>query len=69
METLRLVLLVLHLLGFAALFGGLIVQVRTPEKVVNAAMRDGSARRSWPACSSWACSRRVTTRSTTPRSR
>ena len=41
METLRLVLLVLHLLGFAALFGGMIVQVRTPEKVVNAAMRDG----------------------------
>ena len=42
METLRLVLLVLHLLGFAALFGGLIVQVRTPEKAVNAAMRDGA---------------------------
>ncbi|HET8961602.1 hypothetical protein [Nocardioides sp.] len=42
METLRLVLLVLHLLGFAALFGGLIVQVRSPEKVVNAAMRDGA---------------------------
>ena len=42
METLRLVLLALHLLGFAALFGGLIVQVRTPEKVVNAAMRDGA---------------------------
>ena len=42
METLRLVLLVLHLLGFAALFGGLVVQVRTPEKVVNAAMRDGA---------------------------
>ena len=42
METLRLVLLVLHLLGFAALFGGLIVQVRTPEKVVNGAMRDGA---------------------------
>src|SRR5919107_718590 len=41
METLRLVLLVLHLLGFAALFGGLVVQVRSPEKVVNAAMRDG----------------------------
>jgi hypothetical protein len=41
METLRLVLLVLHLLGFAALFGGLVVQLRTPEKVVNAAMRDG----------------------------
>lgn len=42
METLRLVLLVLHLLGFAALFGGLVVQARTPEKVVNAAMRDGA---------------------------
>jgi heme A synthase len=42
METLRLVLLVLHLLGFAALFGGLIVQVRAPEKVVNAPMRDGA---------------------------
>jgi hypothetical protein len=42
METLRLVLLVLHLLGFAALFGGLVVQVRSPEKVVNAAMRDGA---------------------------
>src|ERR1700754_637894 len=41
METLRLVLLVLHLLGFAALFGGMVVQVRSPEKVVNAAMRDG----------------------------
>jgi hypothetical protein len=37
METLRLVLLVLHLLGFAALFGGLVVQARTPEKVVNGA--------------------------------
>lgn len=42
METLRLVLLVLHLLGFAALFGGLVVQTRNPEKVVNAAMRDGA---------------------------
>ena len=42
METLRLVLLVLHLLGFAALFGGLVVQARTPEKVVNPAMRDGA---------------------------
>ena len=42
MEILRLVLLVLHLLGFAALFGGLVVQARTPEKVVNAAMRDGA---------------------------
>jgi hypothetical protein len=41
METLRLVLLFLHLLGFAALFGGLVVQARGPEKSVNAAMRDG----------------------------
>lgn len=42
METLRLVLLVLHLLGFAALLGGLLVQTRSPEKVVNAPMRDGA---------------------------
>ncbi|MFC6287732.1 hypothetical protein ACFP3Q_15195 [Nocardioides sp. GCM10027113] len=42
METLRLVLLFLHILGFAALIGGLLVQARTPEKSVNAAMRDGA---------------------------
>ncbi len=42
MEILRLVLLLLHLLGFAALFGGLIVQARSSEKSVNAAMRDGA---------------------------
>lgn len=42
METLRLVLLFLHILGFAALLGGLLVQVREPEKRVNAAMRDGA---------------------------
>lgn len=41
MEILRLVLLFAHLLGFAALFGGLLVQARNPEKSVNAAMRDG----------------------------
>ncbi|WP_372728907.1 hypothetical protein [Nocardioides sp.] len=41
METLRHVLLIVHLLGFAALFGGLVVQSRVSEKVVNAAMRDG----------------------------
>lgn len=41
METLRLVLLTLHILGFAALLGGLLVQARLPEKVVNGAMRDG----------------------------
>ena len=41
MEILRLVLLFLHVLGFAALFGGLVVQARNSEKTVNAAMRDG----------------------------
>ena len=42
METLRLVLLFLHILGFAALLGGLLVQVGTPERSVNGAMRDGA---------------------------
>ena len=41
METLRLVLLFLHVLGFAALLGGLLVQARDADKTVNAAMRDG----------------------------
>ena len=41
METLRLVLLFLHVLGFAALLGGLLVQARDTDKTVNAAMRDG----------------------------
>lgn len=41
METLRLVLLFVHILGFAALLGGLVVQAKLPEKVVNSAMRDG----------------------------
>ena len=41
MDVLRQILLVLHLLGFAALFGGLLVQARSPEKSVNALMRDG----------------------------
>jgi heme A synthase len=42
MEILRHALLVVHLLGFAALFGGLLVQARLPEKSVNALMRDGA---------------------------
>ncbi|WP_205471427.1 hypothetical protein [Nocardioides sp. SYSU D00038] len=42
MEILRLVLLLLHLLGFAALFGGLLAQARLPEKRVNDLMRDGA---------------------------
>jgi NADH:ubiquinone oxidoreductase subunit H len=41
MEILRHVLLAIHLLGFGALFGGLLVQARVPEKSVNALMRDG----------------------------
>src|SRR3546814_3254284 len=42
MDTLRLVLLFLHLLGFAALFGGLLAQMGVVDKVVNSAMRDGA---------------------------
>ncbi len=42
MEFLRHVLLVVHMLGFAALVGGLLVQARSPEKTVNSLMRDGA---------------------------
>ncbi|UMG93358.1 hypothetical protein [Nocardioides sp. TF02-7] len=42
MDTLRLILLVLHILGFAALIGGLLAQAGSPEKKVNGAMRDGT---------------------------
>lgn len=41
METLRLVLLFVHILGYAALLGGLLVQVRDDTKAVNTWMRDG----------------------------
>lgn len=41
METLRLILLIAHILGFAALIGGLLVQAGTGEKKVLSAMRDG----------------------------
>ncbi len=41
METLRLVLLFVHILGYAALLGGLLVQVRDETKKVSALMRDG----------------------------
>ena len=41
METLRLVLLFVHILGYAALLGGLLVQVREETKSVNSLMRDG----------------------------
>jgi peptidoglycan/LPS O-acetylase OafA/YrhL len=40
-QTVRLILLFIHLLGWAALFGGLLAQAREPYKRVNAAMRDG----------------------------
>ncbi len=42
METVRLILLLLHLLGFAALFGGLLAQTADTGKRVNGAMRDGA---------------------------
>jgi len=42
MDLLRQLLLVVHLLGFAALFGGMFIQMRSSEKSVNAAMRDGA---------------------------
>jgi hypothetical protein len=42
MDFLRQLLLVVHILGFAALLGGLLVQARSPEKSVNALMRDGA---------------------------
>jgi hypothetical protein len=41
METLRLILLIIHILGFAALIGGLLAQAGSTEKKVNGAMRDG----------------------------
>lgn len=42
MELARLVLLFVHLLGWAALFGGLLAQAKDVEKRVNGAMRDGA---------------------------
>jgi hypothetical protein len=42
MEIVRPVLLLIHLLGFAALFGGLLVQAKDPAKKVNGLMRDGA---------------------------
>ncbi|WP_345458015.1 hypothetical protein [Nocardioides marinquilinus] len=42
METVRLLLLIVHILGFAALIGGLLAQAGRGEKEVNAAMRDGT---------------------------
>lgn len=41
MDLARQILLLLHILGFAALFGGLLAQGGSSEKRVNGAMRDG----------------------------
>ncbi|GAA4675566.1 hypothetical protein [Nocardioides nanhaiensis] len=41
MELLRHILLIVHILGFAALIGGLLVQAGPGVKSVNGAMRDG----------------------------
>ena len=43
MDTLRLILLFVHVLGFAALIGGALAQAGPGPKRVNAAMRDGAA--------------------------
>ena len=42
MDVVRDALLFIHLVGFAALFGGAFVQIRDDVKVVNAAMLHGS---------------------------
>lgn len=42
MDTLRLVLLILHILGFSALIGGLLAQAGAEEKRITAAVRDGA---------------------------
>jgi peptidoglycan/LPS O-acetylase OafA/YrhL len=41
METLRLIFLIVHILGFAALIGGLLAQAGPGEKRVTGVMRDG----------------------------
>ncbi len=41
METLRLILLILHILGFAALIGALLAQAGPGDKKVTGPMRDG----------------------------
>ena len=42
MDIARLVLLFVHILGFAALLGGLLAQLSTPEKSITGVMRDGA---------------------------
>ena len=42
MDLIRQILLFVHILGFAALLGGLLVQLSGTERRVNSAIRDGS---------------------------
>lgn len=42
MEALRLILLFVHILGFAALIGGLFAQLGQPERRITAPVRDGA---------------------------
>jgi hypothetical protein len=42
MDLIRQILLFVHILGFAALLGGLLVQLSAGERRVNSAMRDGA---------------------------
>lgn len=42
MEILRLILLFVHLIGFAALFGGAFTQIKGPRRVINPAMWHGA---------------------------
>lgn len=41
MDLAQNVVLLVHFMGWAALFGGLLIQAREPEKKVNSLMRDG----------------------------
>lgn len=41
METLQNVVLVVHFLGWAALFGGLVAQLRSTDKAITPPIRDG----------------------------
>lgn len=42
MEIVKDLVVLVHFMGWAALFGGLLVQAKAPEKSVNGLMRDGS---------------------------
>ncbi len=69
MEALRLILLILHILGFAALLGGLLAQAGPGEKRVTGAMRDGIGTAFVAGLALVGVLSPVTTPSTTARSR